>query len=162
MVGLVGRVVSSSKGLYLHRTTQHKTDEDKHPWLERDSNPRALKARASDRPATRSAQCWVKNSNYEVHYYAVFSVFLLLPRCWIQRHSLCTTRSYEPTLYVTDRRTGNCSLIRNCEITLGITFNEFHSSDSPVAHSEEPKATTYMITSWPKEGRSIRPRTDTR
>jgi hypothetical protein len=38
-----------------------KTDEDKHPCLKRDSNPRysvrAIKARASDRAATGSAIC---------------------------------------------------------------------------------------------------------
>jgi hypothetical protein len=40
MVGLIGRVISPSQGLYLHRTTQHWKTRDKHPCLERDSNPR--------------------------------------------------------------------------------------------------------------------------
>jgi hypothetical protein len=33
-VGLLGRMISSSRGLYLHTNT-------KHPWLGRDSNPRS-------------------------------------------------------------------------------------------------------------------------
>jgi hypothetical protein len=39
MVGLLGRLISPSQGLYLHRTTQHRKTRDKHPYLERDSNP---------------------------------------------------------------------------------------------------------------------------
>jgi hypothetical protein len=38
MVGLLGRVISPSQGLYLHRTTQHSTtqkDTYKHPCLKR-------------------------------------------------------------------------------------------------------------------------------
>jgi hypothetical protein len=41
VVGLLGRVISPSQGLYLHRTKQHKKDADKHPCLKRDSNPRS-------------------------------------------------------------------------------------------------------------------------
>jgi hypothetical protein len=41
MVGLLGRVISPSQGLYLHRTTQHRKTRDKHPCLERDLNPRS-------------------------------------------------------------------------------------------------------------------------
>jgi hypothetical protein len=41
MVGLLGRVISPSQGLYLHRTTQHRKTRDKYPCLERDSNPRS-------------------------------------------------------------------------------------------------------------------------
>jgi hypothetical protein len=47
MVGLLGRVISPSQGLYLHRTTQHK-DADKHPCLERDSNPRSQQPTGQD------------------------------------------------------------------------------------------------------------------
>jgi hypothetical protein len=32
MVGLLGRVISPSQGLYLHKTTQHKKTRGKHPW----------------------------------------------------------------------------------------------------------------------------------
>jgi hypothetical protein len=39
MVGLLGRVISPSQNLYLHRTTEK--DADKHACLERDSNPRS-------------------------------------------------------------------------------------------------------------------------
>jgi hypothetical protein len=39
MAGLLGRVISPSQGLYLHRTTQHRKTRDKHLCLERDSNP---------------------------------------------------------------------------------------------------------------------------
>jgi hypothetical protein len=60
MVGLLGRVISSSQGLYLHRTTQHRQTRKKHPCLKRDSNPRsgvqALKDRNSDRAVTGSAK----------------------------------------------------------------------------------------------------------
>jgi hypothetical protein len=53
MVGLLGRVISSSEGLYLHRTTQHrKTRTNIRAFSE---SVRALKARTSDRTATGSA-----------------------------------------------------------------------------------------------------------
>jgi hypothetical protein len=56
MVGLLGRVISPSQGLYLHRTTQHRKTRDKHPCLKWDSNPRSqqppAKTHASDRTAT--------------------------------------------------------------------------------------------------------------
>jgi hypothetical protein len=56
MVGLPGRVISPSQGLYLHRTTQHRKTRDKHPCLERDSNHdpsnQPAKIHASDRTAT--------------------------------------------------------------------------------------------------------------
>jgi hypothetical protein len=48
MVGLLGRVISSSQGLYLHRTTQHRKTRDKHPCLERDSNPRSQQPTGQD------------------------------------------------------------------------------------------------------------------
>jgi hypothetical protein len=48
MVGLLGRVISSSQGLYLHRTTQHRKARDKHSCLERDSNPRSQQPTGQD------------------------------------------------------------------------------------------------------------------
>jgi hypothetical protein len=55
MVGLLGRVINSLQGLYLHRTTQHRKTRDKYPCPKWDSNPRssvrAIEARASDRAA---------------------------------------------------------------------------------------------------------------
>jgi hypothetical protein len=48
MVGLLGRVISPSQGLYLHRTTQHRKTRDKHPCLERDSNPRSPQSTGQD------------------------------------------------------------------------------------------------------------------
>jgi hypothetical protein len=58
-VGLPGRVISRSQGLYLHRTTQHRKTKGKHPSPERDSNPRtsvrAPKLHASDRTVNGSA-----------------------------------------------------------------------------------------------------------
>jgi hypothetical protein len=57
-VGLPGRVISPSRGLYLHRTTQHRETKDRHPCPERDSKQRStvreLKAHASDRAVTGS------------------------------------------------------------------------------------------------------------
>jgi hypothetical protein len=38
---LLGRVISPSQGLYLHRTIQHRKTRDKHPCFKRDSNPRS-------------------------------------------------------------------------------------------------------------------------
>jgi hypothetical protein len=46
MVRLLGRVISPSQGLYLHRTTQK--DADKHPCLEQDSNPRSQQPTGQD------------------------------------------------------------------------------------------------------------------
>jgi hypothetical protein len=48
MVGLLGRVISPSQGLYLHRTTQHRKTRDKHPCLGRDSNPRSQQPTGQD------------------------------------------------------------------------------------------------------------------
>jgi hypothetical protein len=48
MVGLLGRVISPSQGLYLHRTTQQRKTRDKHPCLERDSNPRSQQPTGQD------------------------------------------------------------------------------------------------------------------
>jgi hypothetical protein len=59
MIGLLGRVISSSQCLYLHRKNTTQKDEDKHPCLKQDSNPRssvgAHKVRASDRAGNGSA-----------------------------------------------------------------------------------------------------------
>jgi hypothetical protein len=56
MVGLLGRVISSSQGLYLHRTTQHrKTRTNIHTLSGIRSSVRAIKALASVRAATGSA-----------------------------------------------------------------------------------------------------------
>jgi hypothetical protein len=48
MVWLLGRVISPSQGLYLHRTTQHRKTRDKHPCLKRDSNPRSQQPTGQD------------------------------------------------------------------------------------------------------------------
>jgi hypothetical protein len=40
MIAPLGRVVSPSQGLYLHRTAQHRETKDKHPCPKRDSKPR--------------------------------------------------------------------------------------------------------------------------
>jgi hypothetical protein len=63
VVGLLGRVISSSQGLYVHRTTQHREPRTNIHALSGDSKPRprvrAIKARASHRAATGSTQCIV-------------------------------------------------------------------------------------------------------
>jgi hypothetical protein len=55
---LLGQVISSSQGLYLHKTTQHRETKDKHACPEQDLNPwstiQVLKAHASDHAATWS------------------------------------------------------------------------------------------------------------
>jgi hypothetical protein len=70
MVGLLGRVISLSQGLCLHRTTAKK-DEDKHPCLKQDLNPqssvRVLKARASHRAATGSALVNLLMNNFLIN-----------------------------------------------------------------------------------------------
>jgi hypothetical protein len=48
MAALLGRVISPSQGLYLHRKTQHRKTRDKHPCLERDSNPRSQQPPGQD------------------------------------------------------------------------------------------------------------------
>jgi hypothetical protein len=61
MVGLLGRVISSLQGLYLHRTTQQRQTRTNIHALSGIRTPRssvrALTARASDRAATGSASC---------------------------------------------------------------------------------------------------------
>jgi hypothetical protein len=41
LVGLLGREISPTQGLYLHRTTQHRKSADTHPCSEQDSNLRS-------------------------------------------------------------------------------------------------------------------------
>jgi hypothetical protein len=48
MVRLLGRVISPSQGLYLHRTTQHRKTRDKYACLERDSNPQSQQPTGQD------------------------------------------------------------------------------------------------------------------
>jgi hypothetical protein len=56
MVGLLGRVISPSQGLYLHRTTQHrKTRTNIHPFSgirTHDPSNQPVNTHASDRTAT--------------------------------------------------------------------------------------------------------------
>lgn len=58
-VGLPGRMVSSSQGLSLHRTTQRGETKDKHSCSKRDTNTRSsvgmLKVLALDSAAAGSA-----------------------------------------------------------------------------------------------------------
>jgi hypothetical protein len=58
MVGLLGRVISPSQGLYLptqDNTTQK--DADKHPCLERDSNPRSQQPTDQDPRLRQHGHC---------------------------------------------------------------------------------------------------------
>jgi hypothetical protein len=67
MVGFLGRVISSSQGLYLHRTTQQRqTRTNIHALIgfEPATSVRAIKARASDRAATGSAYILVNDTNF--------------------------------------------------------------------------------------------------
>jgi hypothetical protein len=48
MVGFLGRVMTPSQGLYLHRTTQHRKTRDKHSCLDRDSNPQSQQPTGQD------------------------------------------------------------------------------------------------------------------
>jgi hypothetical protein len=41
LVGFLGQGISKTQGLYLHRTTQHRKNADKHPCSERGSKPRS-------------------------------------------------------------------------------------------------------------------------
>jgi hypothetical protein len=41
LVGLLGGGISPAQGLYLHRTTQHRKTQTKHPCPEQDSNLRS-------------------------------------------------------------------------------------------------------------------------
>jgi hypothetical protein len=78
-VGLLGRVISSSQGLYLRKTTQHRRTKDKHPCLKRDSDPRpsiwALRSHASDRAATGSACNDPVHKNSDVLGYRLGTIF---------------------------------------------------------------------------------------
>jgi hypothetical protein len=48
MVGLLGRVISPSQGLYLHRKTQHRKTRTNIPCHERDSKPRSQQPTGQD------------------------------------------------------------------------------------------------------------------
>jgi hypothetical protein len=77
LVGLLGRVISPSQGLYLHRTTQHRKTRDKHPWLEWDSNPRSQQPTGHDprlRPhghCDRQGFCYLED--FRLIFYTYFS-----------------------------------------------------------------------------------------
>jgi hypothetical protein len=60
MVGLLGRVINPSQGLYLHRTTQHRKTRTN--ILERDSNPRSQQPTGQDprlRPHGHCDRCYI-------------------------------------------------------------------------------------------------------
>jgi hypothetical protein len=62
MVGLLGRVISQSQGLYLHRTTQHrKTRTNIHALSgirTHDPSTQPAKTHASDRTVTVTGSCF--------------------------------------------------------------------------------------------------------
>jgi hypothetical protein len=69
-VGLPGWVISTSQGLYVHRTTQHAQNKDKHPCPKRNSNPRSsvleLKAHVATGPALFNAADWYNSVHLSV------------------------------------------------------------------------------------------------
>jgi hypothetical protein len=69
MVGLFGRVISPSQSLYPHRTTQHRKPRiNIHALSGIRTSVRAIKARASDRAATGSAQALTHTHKYALHW----------------------------------------------------------------------------------------------
>jgi hypothetical protein len=78
MVGLLGRVISPSQGLYLHRTTQHrKTQTNIHALSgsrTHDPSNQPAKTHASDRTATMTGIIWILRS--------VIQLFLWSLRDW--------------------------------------------------------------------------------
>jgi hypothetical protein len=57
LVGLLGRVISPSQGLYLHRTTQHRKTKTKHTCFERYSNLRSQYSSGQNpRPRPRATE----------------------------------------------------------------------------------------------------------
>jgi hypothetical protein len=68
MVGLLGRVISPSQGLYIHRTTQHRRTRDKHPCLSgirtHDLSNHPAKTHASDRTAIVTGKLYVIKWKY--------------------------------------------------------------------------------------------------
>jgi hypothetical protein len=69
VAGLLGRVISPSQGLYLHRTTQHRKTRDKHPCFERDPNPRSQQPTGQD-PRLRP------HGHYDRHFHYYFQLLL--------------------------------------------------------------------------------------
>jgi hypothetical protein len=67
MVGLLGRVISPSQGLYLHRTTQHKKTRTNIHALSgirtHDSSNQPTKTHASDRTATVTGMSYLYTVN---------------------------------------------------------------------------------------------------
>jgi hypothetical protein len=86
MVGLLGRVIGSSQGLYLHRTTQHrKTRTNIHALSgirTHDPSNQPVKTRASDRTATVTGHCdrqmKLRNS-YLIEDFWVYEYIMLIP-----------------------------------------------------------------------------------
>jgi hypothetical protein len=78
MVGLLGRVISPSQGLYLHRTTQHRKTRDKHPCLKRDSNPRSQQPIGQDPRLRPHGHLLLLPSPNIIGYKSLFCVVSLL------------------------------------------------------------------------------------
>jgi hypothetical protein len=76
MVGLLGRVISPSQGLYLHRTTPTQKDADKHPCLERDSNPRSQQTTGHD-PRLRPHGHCDRHMYTQTHIYKIPEGYIL-------------------------------------------------------------------------------------
>jgi hypothetical protein len=82
MVGLLGRVISPSQGLYLHRTTQHrKTRTNIHALSgirAHDPSNQPTKTRASDRTATVTGNQPLVGNIYTIGVSSVHSSFGIL------------------------------------------------------------------------------------
>jgi hypothetical protein len=95
-VGLLGRVISSSQGLYSN-TGQHKHRKThthiKHPCPEWDSNPRSRFRASEDRSATVTGEVKYRD-NFIFYCYLAIAHFLwfiyffrhVICRCWLLTH----------------------------------------------------------------------------
>jgi hypothetical protein len=90
MVGLLGRVISPSQSLYLHRTTQHRNTPTNIQALSgiRTHNPRnqPAKTHSSDRTATvigsSSFNQWKMTINFIYEFHKIIYIIVKEVRVW--------------------------------------------------------------------------------
>jgi hypothetical protein len=127
MVRLLGRVISPSQGLYLHRTTQHrKTRTNIHALSgirTHDSSNQPFKTHASDRTATVTSCLSYKLTNKSKKYRNVFNEILSV-KYFILNMLLCLANVIKFSRYVCRllKRNGNSRNTKGMLTEKGIFF----------------------------------------
>jgi hypothetical protein len=117
MVGLLGRVISPSQGLYLHKTTQHRKTRDKHPRLERDSNPRSQQQTGQDPRLRPHGHCdWLNldiiHDNFQLLERFIFNCWFREIGKFVSKFTAIWTRK---TPWLVEQVESSSILYENCQ-----------------------------------------------